>query len=120
MPVSSGLRGGELNAAVTREIVRVHSAHLGRGPDTSFSFHNGRVVVTVLQDVMTQAERSLASNGEGDAVLALRNLFHRTMAPEMKKKVEDLTGREVVAFMSSNHIDPDMAVGVFVLDGELG
>ena len=29
--------------------------------------------------------------------------------------VEELTGRDVVAFMSNNHIDPDLAVEVFVL-----
>ena len=29
--------------------------------------------------------------------------------------VEELTDREVVAFMSNNHIDPDLAVEIFVL-----
>jgi uncharacterized protein YbcI len=30
--------------------------------------------------------------------------------------VEQLTGRKVVAFLSDNQIDPDMASEVFVLD----
>jgi hypothetical protein len=29
--------------------------------------------------------------------------------------VEDLTGRTVIAFMSANHIDPDLAAETFVL-----
>jgi uncharacterized protein YbcI len=29
--------------------------------------------------------------------------------------VSGLTGREVVAFMSNNHIDPDLGVEIFVL-----
>ncbi len=30
--------------------------------------------------------------------------------------VQELTGRHVVAFMSTNHIEPDLAVEVFVLE----
>jgi uncharacterized protein YbcI len=70
--------GGELNAALTREIVRIHTANLGRGPKKSFAFHNGAVVVVVLEDVMTRAEQSLAANGEGEAVLSMRHLLQRT------------------------------------------
>ena len=113
------LSGGELNAALTREVVRIHTANLGRGPNKSFSFHNGNVVVTVLQDVLTKAERNLAENEHGDAVLAMRSLFQRTMAEEMKESVERLTGLEVVACMGDNHLDPDMAVEVFILDEPL-
>jgi uncharacterized protein YbcI len=110
------LSGGELNAALTREVVRIHTANLGRGPDKSFSFHSGNVVVTVLQDVLTKAEQSLSTSDHGDAVLAMRRLFQRTMGEEMKESVERLTGRKVLAFMSDNHLEPDMAVEVFILD----
>jgi len=113
------LSGGELNAALTREVVRIHTASLGRGPNKSFSFHNGNVVVTVLQDVLTKAEQNLSGNAHGEAVLEMRQLFQRTMAEEMTESVERLTDRKVVAFMSDNHLDPDMAVEVFILDRPL-
>jgi uncharacterized protein YbcI len=111
--------GGELNAALTREVVRVHSANLGRGPRRSYSFYNGHVVVAVMEGAMTRAEQNLAENGEGEAVLAMRNLFQRTMADELRQSVERLTGRRVEAFMSDNHLEPDMAVEIFVLDERL-
>jgi uncharacterized protein YbcI len=113
------LAGGELNAALTREVVRIHTANLGRGPNKSFSFHNGNVVVTILQEVLTKAEQSLAVTEHGEAVLAMRQLLQRTMSDEMKASVERLTGRKVVAFMSDNHLEPDMAVEVFFLDAPL-
>jgi uncharacterized protein YbcI len=119
MADSKLLSGGELNAALTREVVRIHTASLGRGPNKSFSFHNGNVVVTVLHEVLTKAEQSLAENEHGEAALSMRQLFQRTMAEEMKASVENLTARKVVAFMSDNHLDPDMAVEVFILDGPL-
>lgn len=99
--------------------MRIHTASLGRGPKKSFTLHSGNVVMTILQEVMTRAEQSLAASGEGDAVLSMRRLAQRTMADEMKNAVEALTGRKVVAFMSDNHLDPDMAVEVFVLDSPL-
>ena len=37
------------------------------------------------------------------------------MEEEISLQVEELTGRKVIGFMSDNHIDPDLAVEVFVL-----
>jgi uncharacterized protein YbcI len=109
------LSGGELNAAITSELVRIHTAAIGRGPRKSYSFHSGDTLVTVMLEVLTRAEQTLVSYGEGEAVLAMRRLSQRAMAEEMKTVVARLTGRLVLAFMSDNHLDPDMAVQVFVL-----
>lgn len=114
-PAAAQLTGGELNAAVTREVVRIHTAAIGRGPKKSYSFHSGDTLVTVLLEVLTRAEQNLVAYDEGDAVLATRRLSQRAMAEEMKAAVARLTGRKVLAFMSDNHLDPDMAVQVFIL-----
>lgn len=116
---SKPLSGGELNAAVTREVIRVQNENHGRGPRKAFSFHNGNVLTTVLEDVLTPAERRLAGNGELDAVLHMRRLYQRSMAPELKRCIEEITGRKVTALMSDNHLEPDMAVEVFILDKPL-
>ncbi len=113
------LAGGELNAAVTREVVRIHTAAIGRGPKKSYSFHNGDTLITVLLEVLTRAERNLVSYDEGDAVLAMRRLSQRAMADEMKTTIERITHRKVIALMSDNHLDPDMAIEVFILDPPL-
>jgi uncharacterized protein YbcI len=113
--VVAPLSGGELNAAITRELVRIHTAAIGRGPRKSYSFHSGDTLITVMLGVLTRAEQTLVSYGEGDAVLAMRRLSQRAMAAEMKAAVARLTGREPLATMSDNHLDPDMAVQVFVL-----
>jgi len=113
------LSGGELNAAVTREVVRIHTAAIGRGPRKSYSFHNGDTLVTVLLEVLTKAEQNLLAYDEGEAVLAMRRLSQRAMTEELKAAVARLTGREVIAVMCDNHLDPDMAIQVFVLDAPL-
>jgi uncharacterized protein YbcI len=112
--------GGELNAAIARAVVRYHNEHLGRGPTKARAFHRDNVVVVVLEDTMTRAERTLAASGRTDAVVRLREAFQETMRVDLVAAIEELTGRKVVAFMSANNIDPDMAAELFVLDRPLG
>jgi len=114
--IAASLSGGELNAAVTSELVRIHAAAIGRGPRKSYSFHSGETLVTVMLGVLTRAEQTLVSYGEGEAVLAMRRLSQRAMAEEMKAAVTGVTGRAVLAQLSDTHLDPDMAVQVFVLE----
>jgi uncharacterized protein YbcI len=119
MAVTGPLRGGELNAAVTSALVGIHTEHLGRGPTTASTFHHRNVLVTLMHDVLTHAERSLSSRAHGDAVHEIRHLFQGTMEQDFREAVERLTGRRVVAFISGNHIEPDMAAELFVLDEAL-
>jgi uncharacterized protein YbcI len=108
--------GGELNAAVARAVVHHHSEHRGRGPTRAQAFHRGNILVVILQDAMTTAERSLAAGGHGDAVMRARDAFQETMGGELVEAIEELTGCSVTAFMSANHVDPDMSAEIFVLD----
>jgi uncharacterized protein YbcI len=39
------------------------------------------------------------------------------MREESSAEVSSLTGRRVIAFMSANHLEPDIAAEIFVLDG---
>ncbi len=116
MSTSRQLTGGELNAAVTSALVGIHTQYLGRGPRTASSFHHGNVLVTLMRDVLTHAERALTRNEGVAAVRHIRHLFHETMEADLRAAVERITGRSVVAFISGNHIDPDIAAVVFVLD----
>lgn len=113
------LRGGELNAAVTSALVGIHTEYLGRGPRTASTFHYGNVLVTLMYDVLTPAERSLTEHGHTDAVHNIRQLFQWTMGDDFRAAVERLTGRRVVAFISGNQVAPDVAAELFVLDEAL-
>ncbi len=48
-------------------------------------------------------------------MLNLRRRWQAVMEADVSREVEQLTGRKVIGFMSDNHIDPDLAVEVFVL-----
>lgn len=46
----------------------------------------------------------------------MRQAYQQTMGPELREGVEKLTGRKVIAFLSANHLDPDVAVESFLLE----
>ena len=54
------LTGGGLNTAITSALVGIHTEHLGRGPKRAPTFQYGNVLVTLMYEVLTPAEKSLA------------------------------------------------------------
>jgi len=113
------LKGGELNAAITSALVGIHTRHLGRGPRRASTFHYGHVLVTLMHDVLTPAEQSLTRMNQSEAVDRIRHLFQETMEADFRAAVERLTGRKVLAFISGNHIQPDIAAELFIMDAPL-
>jgi uncharacterized protein YbcI len=75
--------------------------------------------VVMLGDTLTRGERKLVDNGKAERVLQLRHDYQLTMQYDLVAAVEAATKRSVVAFMSQDHIDPDLAVEVFVLEPEV-
>jgi uncharacterized protein YbcI len=108
--------GGELNGALARAVVRIYRKHAGRGPTSAQAFFRDRFVVVVLQNVMTQLERSLARAGSDRAPEALRRELHESMRPELVAAVEALTDCTVTALMGSTSVEADVSTEVFVLD----
>jgi uncharacterized protein YbcI len=107
---------GELAAAISNTVVKALARTTGRGPTKAKTTIGENGVFVVLQDTLTVGEQTLNDAGEGQAVLDLRRRWQRVMEVDVSREVEELTGRTVVGFMSDNHIDPDLAVEVFVLE----
>jgi uncharacterized protein YbcI len=109
---------GSINAAIANAVVRLVHDYTGRGPTQARATVSHDLVSVVMGDTLTKAERSLVRDGKSEFVLQMRHQFQRTMRDDLVDQVERLTGRTVIAFMSDNHIDPDMAVESFVLEPE--
>jgi uncharacterized protein YbcI len=109
-------RSGEVLAAVTETIVRLHRDYLGRGPTqarTSWVGTNG--LMCVMRDCFTRGERTLATEGRQKQVREGREALHRATAPHFRSAVERLVGREVLAVLATVSVEPEMAVHFFVL-----
>jgi len=96
-------------------MVAMHREYFGRGPGAAKSFVNDEMVVCVLSDIYTQVERTLIRAGQAEHVRQTRALHHRALEDEYKSRVERIMDRPVAAFHSVVHVDPDVAIEVFLL-----
>jgi uncharacterized protein YbcI len=102
-------------ANVSREAVQILRQYSGRGPTKARTAIGAESVTVVLADALTPGERTLAEGGNVDAVLDFRHQIQLAMRDDLVAMVERNLDRKVLAFMSDNHVDPDMGVEVFVL-----
>ena len=114
-PDHSELEAGPRAAAISNAMVQLLHEYTGRGPTRARTTLDDDLIVCVLADTLTAGERRLVSGGEERLVLEQRSTFQRLMRDEAVGAIEGITGRKVAAFMSNNHIDPDVAVEAFVL-----
>ena len=104
------------SAMISTSAVQVLHEYTGRGPTKAKTTLGDNGVFVVLQDSLTVGEQTLTDAGQGQAVLDLRRRWQAIMEEDVSREIEELTGRKVIGFMSDNHIDPDLAVEVFVLE----
>ena len=101
---------------ISTATVQLLHEYTGRGPTKAKTVINDDLVTILLADTLTKGERRLVDNGLSDSVLQLRHDYQLTMRDDLVAIVEGQLDRTVTAFMSQNHIDPDLAVEVFVLE----
>ena len=101
---------------ISTSAVQVLHDVTGRGPTRAKTTINDDIVTILLGDTLTSGERHLVDNGRAERVLGLRHDFQLMMRDDLVGIVERQLDRKVIAFMSQNHIDPDLAVEIFVLE----
>jgi uncharacterized protein YbcI len=101
---------GSIANVISPMMVSLLSEYTGRGPTQARTYMQDDLIAIVLRDTLTRGERSLVADGEAEHVLHTRKMYQRTMRSAIVSGVEELTGRQVIAFLSDNHIDPDVAV----------
>lgn len=110
------LGGGALNAALANELGKLIADFTGRGSQKSRAFVHQDLVVCVLEDGATPAERNLVAAGKADLVRLQRDALQRAMGPQLIASVERLTGRTVRTFMSGTDESGGSAIEAFVLE----
>jgi uncharacterized protein YbcI len=117
---SSPLVGGRLLAQISTSIVGILRERYGRGPMKAKTYALDDVVVVVMRGSgFTALEQTHMDSGQPGRVVAMREQFQEVMAERYKSTIESLTGRKVTAFISQAHIDPDITVEMFFMDGPL-
>ena len=103
---------------ISNAAVALHREHYGRGPGAAKTHVSDNLVVCVLTDVFTPFEKTLIDAGQAERVRETRAIHRSATEDVYKLRMEEVLGRRVEAHMSSIHVDPDVAVDIFVLGEE--
>jgi uncharacterized protein YbcI len=115
MVETDGLQGEPLLAAVTEAMVGMHEHYHGRRPASAKSLMMGDdLLACVMGDVYTDVERTLIDLQRSTIVQETRSAFQSVMQDRFIATVQRLSGRRVVAFISNQHVDPDLEIELFV------
>jgi uncharacterized protein YbcI len=107
----------ELTRAISAAIVALYRTVYGHDRTKATTYINDNVVVCVLENTGAPRERTPADEGCGGEVIEGRVALETDTEDEFTAAVERLTHRRVVAFLSANQADPDVACELFFLDG---
>jgi uncharacterized protein YbcI len=113
----------QVRAEITRRIAAIHSDYYGKGPTKGRCFLvNGvdpSLVVVVLEETFTRAEKTLIGRGRYLEIAQTRRAFQSEMRDLFVSVIEQATGRSVLAFGSDTDYSADVALEIFLLGGEL-
>ena len=97
-------------------MVGVFKEYVGRGPTVAKTYVHDDLVVCVLNDTMTRAEKTLTAAGQGRRSPPPAPLLPDVFREHASREVERIIGRRVIAFLSDHAVDPDWAVEAFILE----
>lgn len=105
---------------ISNRLTQSHRESFGRGAGNAKTVIQKGFVVTFLEDIYTPFEKTLIAGGHEQIVIDGRFAFQSMMRGTYTEIIESVTGRKVRAFVSQNHIDPPIAIEMFVLEPEGG
>jgi uncharacterized protein YbcI len=113
---STALTGDELLVAVTDAMVALHQRYHHRAPVTAKTLLlEGDLLACVLGGVYTTVEQTMIELQHSTVVQDTRSAFQDAMAHKFIAAVEELSGRDVLAFISNHHVGPDIEIELFML-----
>jgi uncharacterized protein YbcI len=101
---------------IVREIVKLYSRKLGRGPTKARIIANTNAVMVIFEDGLTKSELTLIGAGEADQVMRNRQRVTEAMRLESTAIIESLTGRTVTAYLTGLDPEANVSATVFLLD----
>ncbi len=114
------LRGGKLLAEISNAIVAILREHYGRGPMKAKTYALDDIIVVVMRGSgFTPLEQTIMDSGQPGRVVDMRHDFQNMVSKRFTDAIEKLTGRQVLAFLSQAHVEPDLTLEIFFIDRPL-
>ena len=98
------------------EVAAIYRRAWGRGPvKTTAHWAGPNMIVIVLENGHTDAEKSLRATGHIQELMRGRRLLQEIVEDELRSSVERTIGRRVETVVSATRLDPDLSAELFLL-----
>ena len=97
-------------------MVELYAAFYDHDRTTATTYINDKIVVCVLENILSASEDILVADGARGEVIDGRVAFQTDTEDEFTAAIQRLTHRRVTAFMSANQTAPGVACELFFLD----
>ena len=102
--------------AITDAMVALHERYHHRKPVTAKTLMLGDdLLACVMGGVYTDVEQTMIELQRTPIVQETRSIFQEAMQQRFISVVERICGRNVLAFVSNQHVGPDMEIELFIL-----
>ncbi len=105
---------------VIREgFIKIFKKYVGKGPQNTEVRIFKKMVIIIMQCVLTSLEKNLIFTGNEEAVSVIRDKIAEPAIIEYKKFLEDLTSNKIVDMMAKNNLSSDERYYVFIFEKNL-
>jgi uncharacterized protein YbcI len=109
--------GMSVDVQIAEAMAGLHAEFYGHPPGSSRAIVAEDVVVVVMEQTFTRAERTMIERGEVEEIQNIRRRFQRVMAEDFHSVVENATGRDVRSFVSDTDVNEGLSIEIFLLAG---
>ena len=110
------VNGPTLTDRISAAMVELYAAFYAHDRTTAVTYINDKIIVFVLENILTKSEDVLLAAGARGQVIDGRVAFQTETEDEFTAAIEQLTHRRVVAFLRANQTTPGVACELLFLD----
>jgi uncharacterized protein YbcI len=113
------IEASELETRIADQISLLQADYYGVAPKHARAYViPGELVVVVLRETFTPAEKMLIGHGDAEAIQHSRRRFQQLSRDDFIAVVEQATGEQVETFLSETSLETEVAVETFLLAGK--
>lgn len=100
-------------------VIRIFKKYIGRGPRNTEIRIFKKMIIVLMQDVLTELEKNLIANGDHEAVIIIRDKIAEPAIPEYVEMLEEITEGKVTEMMAKHSLDYDERYYVFIFEDNI-
>jgi len=117
--MSEPARASRIETRIADQIALLQADYYGVAPKAARAYViPGEIVVVVLRETFTPAEKVLIGHGDAEAIQHSRRRFQQLSREDFGAVVEQATGEQVESFLSETNLENEVAVEIFLMAGE--